>query len=141
VNETSFVDAASLDLAEPLPFQRHEAQRPAPAAEAVAAEGAHLVGGTAFVPALDEDEAPDARSEAQPAPAELSLEQVVALFVDVADDASSREATMQRYGLSDSADLDRLRAQWNERRRQSADIRASWQSAHATYTAWKKQRG
>jgi hypothetical protein len=139
VEETAFLPALDPAQVEALPFDAEaSAHAPPRAADQVAAEGADMVGETAFVPAVEVDAQP-AQAGAPSPLSSFTLEQAVALVVELDRAGDDRDGVLRRYGVTSEA-AERLRAYWMGRIATDGAVRAAWIRAGRTYERWLDEK-
>lgn len=139
IDTTGPVNALDIDP-DALPFREATRAAPAPAAADVERESQDLVGETAFVSALTDDDLAGALpfaspEQSPPRGAQLTLEQYTSLVVEINHRAHERDAILQRYGL-DEASFVELKTQHNRAFAEDPVQYGTFRSLYEQYAAW-----
>ncbi|HHH30817.1 MAG TPA: hypothetical protein ENK57_21075 [Polyangiaceae bacterium] len=139
IDTTAAVNALDIDL-DALPFSDSKGDAPAPIAADVQRESQELVGETAFVSALTEEDLAGAlpfTSPEQPPPStsQLTLEQYTSLVVEINHRSHERAAILQRYGLDEGGFVE-LKTRWNRTFSEDPVQYGTFRSLYEQYTAW-----
>ena len=129
---------------EALPFRDSKGSAPAPIATDIERESQDLVGETAFVSALTDDDLAGAlpfASPEQPPPStsELTLEQYTSLVVEINHRSHERAAILQRYGLDEEGFVE-LKTRWNRSFSEDPAQYGTFRSLYEHYSAWVTSR-
>lgn len=140
IDTTAAVSALDVDSAGALPFGESKGEAPAPAAADVRRESQELVGETAFVSALTDDDLAGAlpfESPEQPPPStsQLTLEHYTSLVVEINHRSHQRAAILQRYGLDEEGFV-ALKTHWNRAFAEDPAQYGTFRSLYDQYTAW-----
>ncbi len=143
IDTTAPVNALDIDP-EALPFRDSKGSAPAPIATDIERESQDLVGETAFVSALTDDDLAGAlpfASPEQPPPStsELTLEQYTSLVVEINHRSHERAAILQRYGLDEEGFVE-LKTRWNRSFSEDPAQYGTFRSLYEQYSAWVTSR-